>query len=136
VQILGLCNRQPASTRAAAKAFGIPRTYEQWEDLVADPQIDAVLIGTWPYLHGPIAIAALAAGKYVLSEARMAMEFEAIRGAASPGLPDFAFGLRYMEFTEAVARSAAVRKAVALPLDRASSYSRQTRRACAHGAKC
>src|SRR5262249_31190581 len=47
--------------------------YERWEHLVADPTIDAVVIGTWPYLHCPITLAALEAGKHVLTEARMAM---------------------------------------------------------------
>src|SRR6202041_383157 len=45
----------------------------QWQDLVADSDIDAVVIGTWPYLHCPITLAALAAGKHVLTEARMSM---------------------------------------------------------------
>jgi predicted dehydrogenase len=73
VEILAVCNRRPASTAAAAKEFGIPRTYEQWEELVAAPEIDAIVIGTWPYLHCPITLAALKAGKHVLTEARMAM---------------------------------------------------------------
>ena len=43
-----------------------------WEALVADPDIDAVVIGTWPYLHCPVTVAALDAGKHVLTEARLA----------------------------------------------------------------
>jgi predicted dehydrogenase len=73
VEVVGVCNRRPASTAAAAAEFGIAKTYEHWQQLVEDPQIDAVVIGTWPYLHCPITLAALAAGKHVLTEARMAM---------------------------------------------------------------
>jgi predicted dehydrogenase len=73
VEIVGVCNRRPESSAAAAREFGIPRTFHTWEDLVADPGIDAVVIGTWPYLHCPITLAALAAGKHVLTEARLAM---------------------------------------------------------------
>src|SRR5438874_6928095 len=73
VEIVAVCNRRPESTAAAAREFGIPRTFDRWEDLVADPAIDAVVIGTWPYLHCPITLAALDAGKHVLTEARMAM---------------------------------------------------------------
>jgi predicted dehydrogenase len=73
VDVAAVCNRRPESTAAAAAEFGIPKTYEHWQDLVADPAIDAVVIGTWPYLHCPITRAALAAGKHVLTEARMAM---------------------------------------------------------------
>lgn len=72
VQIAAVCNRRPDSTAAAAREFGIPRTFDHWEDLVADPDLDAVVIGTWPYLHCPITLAALSAGKHVLTEARMA----------------------------------------------------------------
>lgn len=73
VEIVAVVNRRPASTQAAAREFGIPRTHERWQDLVADPDIDAVVIGTWPYLHCPITLAALEASKHVLTEARMAM---------------------------------------------------------------
>jgi predicted dehydrogenase len=73
VEIVAVCNRRPASTAAAAREFGIPRTFEHWEQLVADPDLDAIVIGTWPYLHAPITLAALAAGKHVLTEARMSM---------------------------------------------------------------
>ncbi|MGH7226999.1 MAG: Gfo/Idh/MocA family protein, partial [Gemmataceae bacterium] len=73
VDIVAVCNRRPTSTVAAAREFNIPHTYERWEDLIADSEIDAVVVGTWPYLHGPIALAALDAGKHVLTEARMSM---------------------------------------------------------------
>jgi predicted dehydrogenase len=72
VEIVAVCNRRPSSTETVAKDFGIPRTFARWQELIADPQIDAVVIGTWPYLHCPITIAALQAGKHVLCEARMA----------------------------------------------------------------
>src|SRR5437899_2959380 len=73
VEIVSVCNRRPSSTAAVAHAFSIPRTFEHWQDLVADPDIDAVVIGTWPYLHCPITLAALEAGKHVLTEARMCL---------------------------------------------------------------
>lgn len=73
VEIVCVCNRTRASGEAVAREFGIPRVHEQWADVVADSNVDAVVIGTWPYLHAPITLAALAAGKHVLTEARMAM---------------------------------------------------------------
>jgi predicted dehydrogenase len=74
VEIVAVCNRRGESTAAAAAEFGIPRTFERWEDLVADPEIDSVVIGTWPYLHAPVTRAALAAGKHVLTEARLSRD--------------------------------------------------------------
>ena len=73
VEIVAVCNRRPESTQGVAHEYGISRTFEKWEQLVADPDIDAVVIGTWPYLHCPITIAALHAGKHVLTEARLSM---------------------------------------------------------------
>ncbi len=71
VELVAVCNRRPESTAAAAREFAISRTYEHWQNLVADPDIDAVLIGTWPYLHCPITLVALREGKHVLTEARL-----------------------------------------------------------------
>jgi predicted dehydrogenase len=91
VEIVGVCNRTAESTSRVASEFGIPKTFAGWEELVADPQIDAVLIGTWPYLHCPVTLAALDAGKHVLTEARMAMNAQQARQMAAaaearPGL--------------------------------------------------
>ncbi|MBI3945619.1 MAG: Gfo/Idh/MocA family oxidoreductase [Armatimonadetes bacterium] len=73
VTLRAVCNRRPESTRRVAQEFGIPLTFGRWEELVASDEMDAVVIGTWPYLHCPVTVAALEAGKHVLCEARMAM---------------------------------------------------------------
>jgi predicted dehydrogenase len=73
VEIVAVCNRRPESSAAAAREFGIGRTYGHWEELIVDPGIDAVVIGTWPYLHCPVSVAALESGKHVLTEARLCM---------------------------------------------------------------
>jgi predicted dehydrogenase len=73
VELLAVCNRRLDSAHAVAREYDIPRVYEQWEQVVGDPELDAIVIGTWPYLHCPITLAALRAGKHVLTEARMSM---------------------------------------------------------------
>jgi predicted dehydrogenase len=73
VEIATVANRSRASSEKVAKEFGIPRVHDNWQDLVNDSHINAVVIGTWPYMHCPITLAALAAGKHVLTEARIAM---------------------------------------------------------------
>ena len=73
VEITAVCNRRPESTLAVAREFNIAKKFLTWEQVVADSEIDAVVIGTWPYLHSPITLAALQAGKHVLTEARLSM---------------------------------------------------------------
>jgi predicted dehydrogenase len=73
VQILSVCNRRRASAETVAGKFNIPQVFDRWEELVAAPETNAIVIGTWPNLHCPVTLAALAAGKHVLCEARMAM---------------------------------------------------------------
>jgi predicted dehydrogenase len=72
VEVVVVCNRTEASSRRVADEFGIPRVAERWQDVVADSQVDAVLVAAWPYLHADVTCAALEAGKHVLCEARMA----------------------------------------------------------------
>jgi len=72
VEITAVANRSRESGRVVADQFNIPTVYDNWQDLLEDPGIDAVCIGTWPYMHRTLTLAALEAGKHVLCEARMA----------------------------------------------------------------
>src|SRR5687767_6225652 len=72
VEIVAVANRSLESSRQAADEFGIPRAYADWQQLLAADGIDAVLIGTWPYMHRAVTLAALDSGRHVLCQARMA----------------------------------------------------------------
>jgi predicted dehydrogenase len=72
VEIVAVANRSLESSQRAAKEFGIPNAYADWQQLLAARDIDAVLIGTWPYMHRAITLAALDSGRHVLCQARMA----------------------------------------------------------------
>lgn len=73
VEIISVCNRTRASSQTVADRFGIPKVYDEWQDLIAAEDTNSIVIGTWPYLHCPATLLALEAGKHVLVEARMAM---------------------------------------------------------------
>src|SRR6188474_1861428 len=73
VELVSVANRSRESGERVAKEFGIPRVHDSWRDVVSAKDVDAVCIGTWPYTHCEMTLAALAAGKHVLCEARMAM---------------------------------------------------------------
>ena len=72
VEIAAVANRSMESGRAVADQFNIPQVYGSWQELLEDESINAVCIGTWPYMHRALTLAALEKGKHVLTEARMA----------------------------------------------------------------
>ena len=73
VEIVGVCNRSQESSQRVADEFGIQKTYGNWQEAIADPDTNAIVIGTWPYMHCRATVAALRADKHVMCEARMAM---------------------------------------------------------------
>jgi predicted dehydrogenase len=73
VELVAVANRSVESGQRVANEFGIPRVAADWREIVQAVDIDAICIGTWPYMHCELTLAALAAGKHVLCEARMAM---------------------------------------------------------------
>ncbi|MBI4384484.1 MAG: Gfo/Idh/MocA family oxidoreductase [Nitrospinae bacterium] len=79
VEILEIANRSVESGQAVAERFKIPRVRADWREVVLSKDVDAVLIGTWPYLHCEVACLALNSGKHVLCEARMSMDEEEAR---------------------------------------------------------
>jgi predicted dehydrogenase len=72
VEVVAVCNRTIESGQRIADEFGIARVTDDPADLFAADDIDAISIGTWPYRHRDYTVAALEAGKHVLTEARMA----------------------------------------------------------------
>lgn len=72
VAVTAVCNRSRESGEAVAREWGIPEVLTDWRELVRRGDLDAVLIGTWPYTHAEMSIAALEAGKHVFCQARMA----------------------------------------------------------------
>ena len=84
VELVSVANRSVESGQRVADEEGIPNVAAHWQEVVQDDTLDAVCIGTWPYLHAPITIAALEAGKHVLCEARMAMNSHEARQCSKP----------------------------------------------------
>jgi predicted dehydrogenase len=90
VELVSVANRSLESSRRAADELGIARAYANWEELLEAGGLDAVLIGTWPYMHRTITLAALDSGLHVLCQARMANNAAEAREmlAASQQHPD------------------------------------------------
>lgn len=67
-EVTAIASRDRARGQSVAQQLGIPRSYGSYEELLADPDIDAVYIPLPNHLHVPWSIKALEAGKHVLCE--------------------------------------------------------------------
>lgn len=75
-RIEGVANRHVEKARAFAAAHGVPRVYQTFEELYADPGIDAIYITTPHNTHIGFLRGALAAGKHVLCEKSITLNSE------------------------------------------------------------
>lgn len=71
VEIVAICDINEERAKEMAKKFGAAQTFTDYKDLIKQ-DLDAVSVCTPNYLHAPVSIAALEAGKHVLCEKPMA----------------------------------------------------------------
>src|SRR5436189_3189144 len=74
-----ICQRTRKKLDAIGDAFGVEKRYTDYEELLKDPEVDAVHINSPIPEHGPQAIAALKAGKHVACTVPMATSIEDCR---------------------------------------------------------
>jgi len=67
-EIAAIASRDAAKAQQAAAKLGIPKAYGSYENLLADPDIDAIYIPLPNHLHVPWSIRCAEAGKHVLCE--------------------------------------------------------------------
>jgi len=71
--IAAIASRSLASAQTAADKLGITKAYGSYEELIADPSIEAIYNPLPNDLHVPMTLAAARAGKHVLCEKPVAM---------------------------------------------------------------
>lgn len=72
-RLAAIASRDPVKAQAWAAEFGIPRAYGHYDELLADPEIQAVYIPLPNELHKPWTLQAAAAGKHVLCDKPLAL---------------------------------------------------------------
>lgn len=76
VNMYAICQRTESELNKVGDAFGIDTRYSSYEDLLDDPEVDAVHINTPIQLHARHSLMALRAGKHVSCTVPMATSIE------------------------------------------------------------
>ncbi|MGB0749269.1 MAG: Gfo/Idh/MocA family protein [Magnetospiraceae bacterium] len=77
-QITAIASRDGARARSVAQQLGIPKAYGSYEELLADPDIDAIYNPLPNHLHVPLSLQAAERGKHVLCEKPIALTAAAV----------------------------------------------------------
>ena len=67
-EVIALADSVPGRAARLAAQTGVPRAFDDYQELLAMPEVDVVAVTTPPVSHAEIAIAALKAGKHVYME--------------------------------------------------------------------
>ena len=78
-EVAAIASRDRAKAEDAARQLGIARAYASYDELLADPEIDAVYNPLPNHLHVPWSLRAAAAGKHVLCEKPISLTVEEAR---------------------------------------------------------
>ena len=97
-EVVAITSRDLGKAQAAAAKLGIGKAYGSYEELFADPEIDAVYNPLPNHLHVPMTLAAAKAGKHVLCEKPIALsaaEAEQLRECPPDRIVLEAFMIRF-----------------------------------------
>jgi len=76
MEVVAICDPSERCIQIAREKYGDPKVYEDHRDLVKDPSVDWVFIGSWNCFHREHAVAALKAGKHVFCEKPLATNLD------------------------------------------------------------
>ena len=73
IEVVAIASRNLKKAKAAAAELGIAKAYGTYEELLADPEIEAIYNPLPNHLHVPLTLQAAKAGKHVLCEKPIAI---------------------------------------------------------------
>lgn len=106
-EVVAVMSRDGAKAKAYAKERGIRKWYDDAQELIDDPEVNAIYIATPPSSHATYAIMAMKAGKPAYIEKPMAVTYEECtrinRISKETGVPCFvAYYRRYLPYFQKV----------------------------------
>lgn len=84
-EVTAICDTYEAFVKRAAKVATKAKTFSDYKQLLASPDVEAVVIATPSHLHKEIALAAIAADKHVYCEAPLASAIDEAKTIAMAG---------------------------------------------------
>ena len=86
-ELVAVCDMNQARAKEFAAKYNITKIYADSNDLLADPDVDAVCICTPSGTYGPLSIAAAKAGKHILCEKPIEIKAEKSMPLWKPSRP-------------------------------------------------
>ncbi len=74
-ELVAVCDPNEALLAKRRREWGVENVTTNFEDIAADPDVDAVIIATPNFTHKPIALACIDAGKHVMCEKPLGVNF-------------------------------------------------------------
>src|SRR3989339_1604907 len=84
VQVQGAVSGNPENAKVFAAQYGLPKSYNSYDDMLKDPDIDVVDICTPNDLHKDMILTAAQAGKHIICEKPLSGAFGLSSGKEKP----------------------------------------------------
>lgn len=76
VELVAICDLVEERAAAKAEKYNIPNVYTDYNEMFKNPELEAISVVTWNNTHKEISVAALDAGKHVLCEKPLCMNYD------------------------------------------------------------
>jgi predicted dehydrogenase len=97
-EVVAVADPSEKRAKLLQEKFSLPQRYQDAKEMIADPEIDAVSIAVPNFLHAPVALDALKAGKHVLLDKPFALNYkeaQSVVAAAKKAKKVFTMGMNW-----------------------------------------